>query len=407
MSKKPQEVKFQWTTELVDDIIKDRANGCTWKQILDELVLCEVPGAAKMTTKMLRSGFCYHKPDDFQAEEHDVTAVVSMHTSRKSANAARRTTKKVVEALEAQETLVEAVERAIAQLPKLKAHKAKGTKKSRRNAKPAIAEILFSDYQIGKIGQHYNSVIAEESIARYSEAILYKMRDPNYRFEKIVLASIGDIVEDHMKHGVSSAVSTDSGLAEQIAKATAHMWKYIVKPLGDLSIPMEIVCIAGNHGASMHKGMDSFKAGLFAYDYAIYTALEGYCKIAGYKHITFNKPEGCFTYAEIYDRVAIYEHGYTNNCTEKSMDDKLKARGNQLRKHADYFRCGDMHHTCSFDNGRLVMNGAFFGTDTEGVEYSGILGFSAIPAQVMMVHTPSNSPGRNTVTEMLNIQVAP
>lgn len=403
----PKITKFQWNEQLVNDIVNDRAKGCTWSEILKELVACEVPGADGITVKQLRSGFCYHKPDDFQAEENDVKSVVAMHTSRNSANAARRTTKKVVDALKAQETLNEAVSKAISALPKLKGYKAKRPLKSKRRAVPAIAEILFSDYQIGKVGQHYNSTIAEESMGRYSAAIMDKMKDPTYDFEKIIIGSIGDIVEDHLKHGVSSSISTDSGLSEQIAKATAHMWEYMLKPLGDLGIPTEVICIAGNHGASNHKGMDTFKAGLFAYDYAIYKALEGYCKVAGYSHIKFVIPEGCFTYANIYDRVAIYEHGYTNNCTEASMDKKLKDRGNQLRVHGDYFRCGDMHHTCNFDNGRLVMNGAFFGTDTQGVEYSGILGFSAIPAQVMMVHTESKSVGRNTVTETINIQVAP
>lgn len=403
----PKITKFQWSSQLVDDIVKDRANGCTWSEILKELVACEVPGAEDLTTKQLRSGFCYHKPDDFQADENDVKAVVSMHTSRNSANAARRVAKKLVDAYQAQETLNDAVAKAISALPKIKGYKGKHTLKKNRRAINAIAEILFSDYQIGKVGQHYNSIIAEESMARYSLAILDKMKDPTYNFEKIIIGSIGDIVEDHLKHGVSSATSTDSGLSEQIALATAHIWKYLIKPLGDLGIPMEIICIAGNHGASQHKGMDTFKAGLFAYDFAIYKALEGYCQVAGYSHVNFKIPEGCFTYAEIYDRIAIYEHGYTNNCTEASMDKKLKDRGNQLRLHGDYFRCGDMHHTCSFDNGRLVMNGAFFGTDTEGVEYSGILGFSSVPAQVMMVHTESYTIGRNTVAETINIQVAP
>jgi hypothetical protein len=399
--------KFNWTPEQVEEVSNFRAMGNSWKDILEVLIASGVPGATGLTVKKLRSCFSYWKADDFQAEEGDTASVVSMHTSRNNANLARRTTKKVVAALQAQDTLNDAVGKAISALPKIKGYKAKRPSKAKRQGTPAIAEILFSDYQIGKIGQHYNSEIAEESMARYSAAILQKMGDKSYSFEKIILASIGDIVEDHLKHGVGSAVSTDSGLSEQIAKATAHMWEYILKPLGDLGIPMEIICIAGNHGASQHKGMDSFKAGLFAYDYAIYKALEGYCKVAGYSHIEFYIPEGCFTYATIFDRTAIYEHGYTNNCTEASMDKKLKDRGNQMRVHGDYFRCGDMHHTCSFDNGRLVMNGAFFGTDTQGVEYSGILGFSAIPAQVMMIHTESNSVGRNTVTETINIQVAP
>lgn len=299
------------------------------------------------------------------------------------------------------------VERATRALNVEKGIPKKTTDKHAQKREDAVAEILFSDYQIGKVGQHYNSKLAEMAIKRYSNKVLSKLVDQDkYNFTKIVIGSIGDLVEDHLKHGVQSATSTDSGLSEQMANAISHMWKYIIKPIGDLGIPVEVICIAGNHGSSQHKGMDMFKAGLYSYDYTIYKALEGYCDVIGFDHVKFVIPEGCFGYTTIFGRLAVYEHGYFNSCTEKSLEDQCKKRGQQLKRHVDYFRCGDMHHLCNFDNGRLVVNGAFFGTDTEGVEYSGILGFSAIPAQVMMVHTDEKSLGRNTVKEIYNIQVA-
>ena len=48
----------------------------------------------------------------------------------------------------------------------------------------------------------------------------------------------------------------------------------------------------------------------------------------------------------------------------------------------------------------------FFGADDGGIEYSGILGFNAIPAQVVMVHINDNSLGKNSVKEFITIQVA-
>lgn len=67
---------------------------------------------------------------------------------------------------------------------------------------------------------------------------------------------------------------------------------------------------------------------------------------------------------------------------------------------------GDMHHICDYNNGQEVVNGAFFGVDNEGVEYSGILGFNSVPAQKMMIHTREDSIGRNTIKRNINIQVA-
>ena len=235
---------------------------------------------------------------------------------------------------------------------------------------------------------------------------MYERQD-KYDLERIVFASLGDIVEDHMKHGVQSATSTDSGLAEQMANAIEYMWKYVIQPLAVLGVPMEVMCIAGNHGSSQHKGMDMYKAGLFSYDYVIYKTLEGYCEAAGFNHVTFTIPEGVFGYTTIYDHYVVYEHGYFNSATEKSMEDQLKKRGQQIKKYVEYFRCGDMHHLCSYDNHKMVLNGAFFGTDTTGVEYSGILGFNSVPSQAVMFHTDNKIVGRNTVKEFISIQVVP
>ena len=274
--------------------------------------------------------------------------------------------------------------------------------------KPAIMEILFSDWQIGKKGQYYNSELGERALAYYGQQLikLVDERKGKYSLDKIVFASLGDIVEDHLKHGVQSATSTDCGLAEQMAKAIVGIWESVLQPLGELNVPIEVICIAGNHGSSEHKGMDMYKAGLYSYDYAIYKALEGYCKVAGFAHVKFIQPDGCFGYTDIYGRYAVYEHGYFNSCTEKSLQDQLGKRSNQIKRHVEYFRCGDMHHTCAYDNAKLVVNGAFFGADDEGIEYSGILGFNAIPAQVVMFHTDEKSIGKNTVSEFITVQVA-
>jgi hypothetical protein len=146
----------------------------------------------------------------------------------------------------------------------------------------------------------------------------------------------------------------------------------VLNPLFKLGIKVDVMCIAGNHGSSQHKGMDMFKAGLFSYDYTIYKTFELLAKSCGYNHVQFIIPEGVFGYLNIYGNYAVYEHGYFNSSTEKSMSDQMKKRGQQIKKHVEYFRCGDKHHACSYDTHRIVLNGAFFGVDEGGVEYSGL-----------------------------------
>ena len=226
-----------------------------------------------------------------------------------------------------------------------------------------------------------------------------------YDVERIVFAMIGDVVEDHLKHGPQSSTSTDTGLAEQMHDAIEAVWEGILQPMAELGIPMDVICVTGNHGSSQHKGMDSFKAGRFSYDFVIHHTLKRYCELAGYDHVTFNIPDGTFGHMEIYGKYAIYEHGYHSPCTEKGMTDQMLKRGQQIQKHVSYWRQGDRHHHACFGQGEQVLNGAFFGIETEGIEYSGILGFNSVPSQTIMFHTPHNKLGVGNVKEVINIQV--
>lgn len=269
-------------------------------------------------------------------------------------------------------------------------------------------EILFSDLQIGKVGENYNTSKSIEAMKEYGEELIKYIhsKSKEYNIERVIFASLGDIVEDHMKHGVQSATSTDSGLSEQMSNAIKYIWKYILNPVFSLGIKTDVMCVAGNHGSSQHKGMDMFKAGLFSYDYTIYNSLKLITEQAKFNHVNFIIPEGVFGYLNIYGNYSVYEHGYFNNANEKSMSDQMKKRGQQIKKHVEYFRCGDMHHTCSYDTHRMILNGAFFGVDEGGTEYSGILGFNSIPSQVVVLHTPEERLGRTTAKELHLIQLS-
>ena len=265
-------------------------------------------------------------------------------------------------------------------------------------------EILFSDLQIGKCSQFYNTEVAKKALQYYGDEVLTIIN--RVQPEHIVFASLGDVVEDHLKHGVQSAISTDTSLAEQMADAIAGVWWSVLKPLLETGIPVTFIGIQGNHGSSEHKGMDMFKAGRYGYDYTIHKTWETMCAIAGYKHITFKLPVGCFDTFDIYGQTYLYEHGYTNNVGEKQMEDHKKKRQENLKTYIHGFRCGDKHHSVQYNNSNLMCNGAFFGIEMEGSEYSGILGFNSIPVQAVVVHEPVSGVGQSTITEVVQIQIA-
>jgi hypothetical protein len=277
---------------------------------------------------------------------------------------------------------------------------------NRSEASVGTLEILFSDMQIGKLCADYNTEVAKQRMVKFANGIQDILENTEYKIERIIIASLGDIVEDHLKHGVGSASACDTGLAEQMADAIELIWKELLTPLFMLGIKTDVMCIAGNHASSQHKGMDVYRAGRFAYDYPIYRALEMLTKTAEFDNVNFIIPEGVFGYLNIYGNYVIYEHGYFNQASEKGMNDQMKKRGQQIKKHVEFYRQGDKHNVQMFDCGKIVLNGAFFGNDSNATEYSGVLGFSAVPAQVVMIHSPEEKVGRNTVKEFHTIQLA-
>lgn len=275
------------------------------------------------------------------------------------------------------------------------------------SAEPATLEVLISDIQISKLTRHYNTENCLKAMKQYGKDLLQEItyKSGKFRLERIVLELLGDLVEDNEKHNIQSTISTDAGMSEQIVLVTDALWEHVLLPLANLGVEMEVVCIVGNHGASTRKGMGSFKEGKYSFDYIIFKSLEKFTELTNLNNVTFNIPEGTFGTTQIYGRNVILEHGYNNNTTEKGMIDQMRKRGAQLKVHPTYWRQGDKHHFMCYGNGEQICNAAWFGVDTEGLEYSGILGFSSIPCQTLVWHTDEKSEGKSTVKDIVNIQV--
>ena len=279
--------------------------------------------------------------------------------------------------------------------------------KPSQNAVPATLEVMISDIQISKLTRHYNTETCLKAMRQYGKDLLQEIQDKSGKFkvERVVLELLGDLVEDGEKHGIQSAISTDTGMSEQIVLVTEALWEYVLTPLANLGVDTEVVCIVGNHGSSTRKGMGTFKEGKYSFDYIIFKSLEKFTEIAGYNNVQFNIPEGTFGHTQVYGRTIILEHGYSNNPSEKGMIDQMRKRGAQLKVHPTYWRQGDKHHHICYGQGEQICNAAWFGVDTEGLEYSGILGFSSVPSQTVVWHTDENSEGKSTVKDIVNIQV--
>ena len=265
-------------------------------------------------------------------------------------------------------------------------------------------EILFSDLQIGKITEHYNTEVAIRALKYYGQEVLNKVLQ--VKPERIVFAALGDNCEDNMKHNIQSAISTDTSNAQQLTNCIREVWKHVLLPLFSLGIPVDFHGVQGNHLSSTIKGMGNFYEGRQGWDYAIYSAWELLSETMGFDHVTFTVPEGIFGTYDIYDRTTVYEHGYELKGQGEGAMQKLKEkRMNNTKKWIDRIVIGDRHHSEIFGCGDYVLNGAFFGIAREGVEYSGNLGFNANPMQTILVHEPTDLPNVSTVVGIHCVQI--
>ena len=265
-------------------------------------------------------------------------------------------------------------------------------------------EILFSDLQIGKITEHYNTEVAISALEYYGKEVLNKIRQVNP--ERIVFAALGDNCEDNMKHNIQSAISTDTSNAQQLTNCIREVWKSVLLPIFSLGIPVDFHGIQGNHLSSTIKGMGTFYEGRQGWDFAIYSAWELLSETMGFDHVTFTMPEGIFGTYDIYGKTTVYEHGYELKGQGEGALQKLKEkRMNNTKKWIDRIVIGDRHHSEIFGCGDYVLNGAFFGIAQKGVEYSGNLGFNSNPMQTILVHEPTDLPNVSTVVGIHCVQI--
>lgn len=324
-------------------------------------------------------------------------------TAQVENNRLRKLTRDVLDAERTKAEVLTGIAEAVKALPELPKVKPFLFAKS---GKPMTVELLFSDLQIGKLMSDYDSQVAERRLIEYSEVALSRIHQAinnGYKVERILFCMIGDIIESDKKHA-NSARATDSGTAAQMEAAIRFISSLVIMPLAELGVPVTVIGITGNHDHDDH-GLVMFKSGKEQLSWPLYHSLRMIHNAYGHDHIEWKIPEGVFHVEDIYGFHTLYEHGVGVAASETSMRKRLADRSAQVKKYLTMFRMGDKHHICRFNNDALVVNGAFFGDDREGMEYSGICGYDGYPAQLMFFHVPREDNFRLPIYDSLAIQL--
>lgn len=340
-------------------------------------------------------------------ESHDVDRakeLIKTRNAQTTNNTLRRDNRALIEALGNKEDFIDGITKAVAAINKAKLP----ARPKQKTGTPVTVELVFSDLQIGKLSSEYNTAVAMKRVEAYGKAVMMQIEQKiklGFRVERVILAIIGDIIESDKKHD-NSARATDTGTAQQIHDATVAIWKFVLLPLATLGVRVDVPCVTGNHDWDGH-GITMFRPGREQLSYPLYKALELVAQTAGLRQFHFDVVDGSFAHQSIYGQRVLYEHGVGVAVTEASMKAHKIKRTEQLGEFITYFRMGDKHNVSQFNSGQYVVNGAFFGSEGTGIEYSSIAGFSSVAAQWMGFHCPRKvGDGRFTLYDQFIIQLA-
>lgn len=270
--------------------------------------------------------------------------------------------------------------------------------------KSITIELLFSDIQIGKLMDDYDSNVARRRLDEWLQVVvqrIYSYRNNGYAIEKIVFACLGDIIESDKKHD-NSGRACDIGTADQL-KIGIELLYGAIYGLAQIGVPMDIIMITGNHDHDGH-GLNMFKPGREHLSWPMYHAVRMLCQQTDL-NVSFYIPEGSFHLYELYGQKVLYEHGVGIATSEAAMSKHVSNRTRQIKQYITLFRMGDKHSVCRFNNDRLVVNGAFFGDSRTGEEYSGIVGYDGEPAQLLFAHCKRDDDFRTSIFDSLSIQL--
>lgn len=341
-------------------------------------------------------------------ESHDEDRARELAKTRNALstnNVLRRDNRALIDALGTKEDFLDGIIKAVAGIKKLRPFPARTVGKT---GTPVTVELVFSDLQIGKLSSEYNTAVAFKRVEAYGKAVMMQIEQKiklGFKVERVILAIIGDIIESDKKHD-NSARATDTGTAQQIHDAVVAIWKFVILPLASLGVQVDVPCVTGNHDWDGH-GITMFRPGREQLSYPLYKSLELLAQTAGLDNFTFDVVDGSFAHESIYGQRVLYEHGVGVSVTEQSMKAHKIKRTEQLGEFITYFRMGDKHNVSQFNSGQYLVNGAFFGSEGTGIEYSSIAGYSSVAAQWMGFHCPrEKGDGRFTLYDQFIIQLA-
>lgn len=370
-----------FTEDIVSFIAKERQLGETWADIMEH-VNAQFNTNFSNLKNFRNNGLYALRHADLGYEDVDTKIFQQNRTVRKTNYLLRKEANTLADELTARGLLIAELEKVVAKINKIPTINVR--KFNSKGAHECIFEVLLTDLHIGAKEPIYNYQIARQRLKEYAATAIWEIEQASKVFKpiKIMLPILGDVVANYEFHDLASAVTCEEVTPVQMVWAIDAILEDMILPLASLNIPIEVVCIPGNHDR-LTKKQPMHKPGKESLSYVIYHTLKRMTEMLKLKHVKWDIAERSFTIKNIFQNKVLYEHGYNKMSTKQdSCESKIADRQKQAGIVIDFLRFGNFHEIVMYGNGRSICGGSLIGPDG----YSTELGYASSACQVICLY---------------------
>jgi len=366
-----------YTDGQIQEIVARRRQGQEWDKLTK--AFNKQYGTDKSVESLRTMYRRYQHLFEVGGEVADIKVLKEVARVKRNNSQKSKENRTVLEALNNQEDLLEQVKLAVGELSKKQFKKPKLAKSKKKT--DMVMESMLSDLHIGKKTETFNLEIARQRLRGYIETFIgeYQRYAQHYNMTQLIIAMLGDMIENSVMHGAESLSGCEFQNPEQIRWAIILLFEEVLTPLAMTGVPIHVIGITGNHDRQ-ERAKTYNLPGKNNLTWILYHSLKMLCDQAGYSWFTWDIPEASYTTYEIFGTLIGYEHGDNIKGRSKSaISTHIANRSAQVGRLIHGIRFGHVHEYSLLDEGRSISNSSLCGQDS----YSDVNGYNSRPAQAI------------------------
>lgn len=377
--------KQQYPDSVIEDLIARRAEGQKFKSIASALNKQYGFELSEDAVQQLHARYKHL----FDVKD-EIAAVKNLRTSarvQRNNSLTAKDNRNLLQYMNNMEDIMESLASAASNLNTIKSPKIPKHKHAPKTK--MTIEALLSDVHIGKKSKIYNIEIGRDRLTKYAQVLLGEIerKSAHYDVERIILAMLGDLIENALIHGRESTLGCEFGNPEQIRYAVELIWGLFILPLATTGIHIDVVAINGNHDREEPNKTYQLP-GKNSLAWVIYQMLAALTKQAGIKNVTFTIPDGAYHVDTVYGNNILYEHGdHIRAYNRQGYLVHIAKRSRQEGKVITGLRHGHTHESLIMDSGVVVVNASVCGADS----YSEVLGYDTGASQTITYYVQTEN----------------